>query len=653
MNRRTAFTWGFAFFCLFCLDAAFAQSAQDDLTALSLEDLMNVEVYSASKKSERFFNTAAAIYVITPEDIQRSGALSIPELLRMVPGINVQKVNAHSWDISARGFNGSIFSNKLLVLIDGRAVYTPLYGGVFWDVQDMVLRDIERIEVVRGPGGSLWGANAVNGVINIITKKAKDTQGTLVSVGGGTEERVFTIWRNGGMSQPKTGVDPWYYRSYVKYFNRDESYRASGTANDEWQMGRTGFKAERAKMTYQGDFYKGSLGQRTSATQFYNPYTLVLDKPAEVQGGNIMGKYEDDDWTLQGYWDVTDRDLQTFRETRQTFDLEYTKHIELSSTQEVTAGMGYRLNLEDTKDTDTISIEAPSELDQIFNIFAQDEIKMMDDKMRFIFGSKLEHNIYTHFEVQPSVRLSYEINEQNLVWTAASRSVRTPSRLETDGSITGATATPTFTRLVGSNELSSEKMRSFEVGYRTQPRENILLDLALFADHYDDIVTYTTGPSVLDRGFSVSTYPAANGLSGDIQGIELAGDIKITDWWKVKSSYTFAKSSLRTSPDVADIGLETALENSFPRHRAYMRSSFDLPSDVKFDATVRFTDSFQRHTVPSYTELDLTLTKVIKEWELSIVGQNLLRSHHLESAGSGIGLTHVERGGYIRATRKF
>ncbi len=622
-----------------------AQVLPGDLTTLSMEALMNVEVMSASKKPERYFDAAAAMYVITPEDIRRSGVTNIPDALRMVPGVSVQKVNSHAWDISARGFNASVFANKMLVLIDGRAVYTPLYGGVFWDSQDVVLEDIERIEVIRGPGGTLWGANAVNGVINIITKKAKDTQGTLISTGGGNEERAFSTVRYGSKYKD------WYYRAYAKYFDRDEGFRVTGTANDEWEMARGGFRAEKDQLNFQGDFYQGQLGQRTSLTSFTSPFTAIIDKPNYVQGANLLTQYEEDDWLIKGYWDMTDRDFQSFSERRNVIDTEYNRRIHATENQEMVWGAGYRLQLEDIRSTDTISFDSPAQLDQLFSVFAQDEIKMLEDKLRFIVGSKLEHNIYTTFEVEPNVRLSYDLTSKSMVWAAASRAVRTPARLEIDGAITSYSSTSGFTRTQGNSDLSSEKMLGYELGYRNQLRENILVDLAVYTNHYDDIITYTRGGTVTDRGQSVFLIPTVNGIDGDVHGIELSSDVKLQEWWKIKGSYTFSKMNLGTHTDISNLGLETALEESLPRHIAYFRSSFDLPQQFQLDSTIRYSDSITNGRVPSSTQLDLNLTKTLHQWEIAIVGQNLLRPHYRESVLSSS--TQIDRSFLAKVTRRF
>ncbi len=635
------------FLCLILLPLKTFAERHDDLTKLSLEDLLNVEIYTASKMPERLFNTAASIYVITPEDIRRSGATSIPELLRMVPGFNVQRINSNTWDISARGFNGSIFANKLLVIIDGRAVYSPLLGGVFWELQDVVLEDIERIEVIRGPGGTVWGANAVNGVVNVITKKPKDTQGSLVTIGGGTEERAFATSRWGGQS------DGWDYRTYLKYFNRDEGYRSSKTANDEWQKASTGFRAEKDKLTIQGDYYQAYLGQRVNLTAYSPPYNMAYDKTKHAQGGNLPTRYQDDDWALQAYWQATHEDFHTLEELRNIFDVEYTHNMELTAAQEFNWGVAYRLNVEDIDRTPTLSITKPEEADQLFSTFAQDVIQL-NDKTKFTIGTKIEHNIYTQIEFEPNARLAYDINSKNMLWVAISRAIRTPSRLESDGHSRSAASAPTlYSGIEGSHDLESEKMRSYEIGYRTQPTENIYFDLSAFADHYDDLITFQPGSLGVENGFPLQLYPFVNGLEGEIYGFELSNDVKLCEWWKVKGAYTYTKINISKFAEDTDLGIESFLEKAVPHQNLYVRSSFDLPGNFEFDTILRYFDSFQ-NTIPRSTQMDIVLGKEINDWEISVVGQNLFRDYYKESvAAVSTATTQIERAGYIKITRRF
>ncbi len=635
----------FLILCVYLIDPAWAQTAQGDLTSLSLEDLMNVEIYSASKKYEPVFDTPAAVYVITQEDIRRSGATSIARLLRRVPGMIVQKVTSNTWDISARGFNGSIFSNKLLVLIDGRAVYTPLFGGVFWDVQNVPMEDIERIEVIRGPGGTMWGANAVNGVINIITKHPKDTQKTMIVAGGGTEERAFGGARLGGKA------DDWYYRTYVRYFNRDESYSARSQTRDGWDGAQTGFRAQKDQWNVQGDFYEARFGNQVIKSSYTPPFNTLFDETTTGQGANLLTRYEEEDWYAQAYWDMTDRELVTINEHRNKFDLDYHRRLVANAAHEISYGLNYRIETEEISNTDSIVIDTPEELDQLFAVLLQDEITVTDD-LKVTFGTKVEHNIYTDFEFEPSARAIYSISEKSNVWTAVSRAVRTPSRIESDATILGAASAPAvFTLATPSHDLDAEKLIAYEAGYRNQMLDKLSFDMSVFANHYDDLITYTFGPTVIDHGFPTVKLPVRNALSAESHGVETAADFRITDWWKMHGAYSLAQLDIHPPSDttVTDIGLEPFLEKGFARQYAFLEQGFNLPGQVEFTAMVYYTGAFGH--VKSVTTMDLNLTKIINDWEISLIGQNLFIPHHLES--NQVAATQVERGGYVKVKREF
>lgn len=638
------------FFIFLSINRVFAENTEMDLTNLSLEDLMNVEVYSAAKKEESIFDTAAAISVITSEDIRRSGATNIPDVLRMVPGIRVLKINSHSWDISIRGFNGSTFANKLLVLIDGRSVYTPLYGGVNWILQDVVLEDVERIEVIRGPGGTLWGANAVNGVINIITKKAKDTQGTLISTGGGTEERGFATARYGGTS------GDWFYRSYAKYFNRDEGFQSNGTDVDNWDMAKAGFRAEKDKLTLEGEFYELNSGQRATLTNYSPPYTETFKETGVGRGGHLLSTYAEEDWFFKMYWDVTVADTQAIGERRDQIELEYTRQLHLNDIQDIMWGLGYRLQLEDMNNTVTATINEGETTDQLFSLFIQDEIKA-SEKLKFIVGSKFERNTDTGIEIQPNVRALYHLTDTSQIWAAASRAVRTPSRLDTDGQITaflGVVPPPAFRQTLGSENLKAETMRAFEMGYRNQPNKKMMFDIAAFSDFYDDLIGQDYGRFVNTNNGSqiIQTIPTANAIEGEVHGIELSTDIQLKEWWKVKAYYSFIKMRLTMAPDFRDVGLPALLNQATPVHSSYVRSSFNLPHGFELDTTFHYTSRYYVGLIHSVAELDVNLGKTIKGWQVAFVGQNLIERHHKESILSATA-TQVERSWYLKVTREF
>jgi len=406
-----------------------------DLTELSLEELMNIEITSVSKKAEKFSQAPAAIYVITSEDIKRSGATSLPELLRMVPGVEVARINSNAWAISVRGFNGR-FANKLLVLIDGRSVYTPTFSGVFWDEQDLLLEDIERIEVIRGPGGTLWGANAVNGVINIITKKAKDTQGFFSTVTYGNIEKPTVGMRFGS----KLGKDL-YYRVYGKYFKRDSFEDIYGNdAGDEWEVGRGGFRADYSKgkdsFMVEGNVYKGETGENLNISSRLYP------KTDDLQGGNLLCRWarkfsEKSDISLQMYYDHVERSQEyqmpsvtgglqkeTFKMKLQTYDLDFQHRFFLGDKNEIVWGTGVRLIKDKYQNTPHLAILPDSKWMHIYSGFVQDEIHLIPEKFSLILGSKFEHNSFTGFEYQPNLRLLYFPKKEHTIWAAISRAVR-------------------------------------------------------------------------------------------------------------------------------------------------------------------------------------------------------------------------------------
>jgi iron complex outermembrane receptor protein len=411
-----------------------ASSKVHDLTELSIEDLMKIEITSVSKKAQKISDAAAAIFVITQEDIRRSGVTSIPEALRMAPGVEVARIDANKWAISARGFN-SRFANKLLVLMDGRSVYSPLFSGVWWDVQDTMMEDIDRIEVIRGPGATLWGANAVNGVINIITKKAGDTLGGLVTAGGGTEEKGFGALRYG--LKPAEDSD---FRAYAKYFNRDRSVTSTGAdAGDEWDAFRAGFRLDhetsaRNNFTLQGDYYTGNAGTTYDVASITLPYLNTFQKKSESAGGNIIGRWNhtfenDSEFSLQAYYDRSDRKDLFAAGVVDTADVDLQYRFKWFGGQEFVLGTGYRFTRDNiANDNELRTADPASRSESLLSAFIQDDITLIDNRLHWVIGSKFEHNGYTGFEVQPNTRLIWTPSTTQSVWGAISRSVRTPSR---------------------------------------------------------------------------------------------------------------------------------------------------------------------------------------------------------------------------------
>ena len=454
-----------------------AESGVAQLKELSLEELMDIEVTSVSKRPERLSETASAIQVITQEDIRRSGATRLPEALRLASNLEVAQIDSRRWAISARGFN-SPFSNKLLVLIDGRTVYTPLFAGVFWDVQDTLLEDIDRIEVISGPGATLWGANAVNGVINIITKDAKDTQGTLLAGGGGTELRGFGGVRYGGAVAPN-----FRYRIYGKYFDRDGTVLPDGRdASDDWHQGQGGFRmdwdaSESDVFTVQGDGYDGRISQAGADA-------------IDVSGANVIGRwshtfYEGSELTLQLYYDRTHRDIPgEVSEDLDTYDVDFQHRFPLGERHDIVWGLGYRLIEDDVGNSPAVAFLPPQVSRQWFSGFVQDEIALVKDRVHLTLGTKIEHNDYTGFEFQPSGRLAWRLSEQQILWSAISRAVRTPSRI--DRELFLRVDDPDL-RIDGGPDFESEELLAYELGYRVQPFSRLGLSLAAYYNDYDDL----------------------------------------------------------------------------------------------------------------------------------------------------------------------
>lgn len=642
-----------------------------ELAALDIEALMNVKVISAAKKEQKQSEAAAAIYVITQEDIRRSGVTSIPEALRMVPGLQVAQLDANKWAVSARGFNGR-FANKLLVLIDGRSVYTPLFSGVYWDVQDTLMEDIERIELIRGPGATLWGANAVNGVINIITKKAGDTQGTLLTGGGGSEEQGFGGVRHGGA----LGEDA-YYRIYFKYFNRDSLVVAFGDdAEDDWSMVRGGFRIDweptrEDTLTLQGDLYDGEEGVSTIEPTLLPPFMRTSDSDTDVSGGNVLSRWshtfsDTSDMSLQFYYDRTERRATTIEEDRDTLDVEFQHRVALSRKQEIVWGAGYRFTQDDIEAvSDAFTVEPGDREDNLVSVFIQDEVDLVEDTLRFIVGSKFEYNEYTGFEVQPNARMVWNPAKKHTVWGAISKAVRTPSRAEEDfeidqvalppGSL-GPGSPPTLVRLQGDEDFESEELIAYELGYRVMPLENLSIDIAAFFNVYDNLRTLESGtpapePTPAPAHLVVPT-TIDNKMDGETYGVEVATEWRVRKWWHLRTAYSYLGIRLELDGDSADTTSEEA-EGQSPEHQVSLRSSMDLPGNFEFDSWFRYVDWLPALEVDSYVTIDLRLGWLPTEnVEFSIVAQNLLDGQRPESSPVILGgvPSEVERGVYAKIT---
>ncbi|MGH9735879.1 MAG: TonB-dependent receptor plug domain-containing protein [Candidatus Acidiferrales bacterium] len=641
------------------------------LKQLSLEQLGDVEVTTVSKEPEEVWKTPAAIYVLTGDDIRRSGATTIPDALRLVPGVEVAQIDSDHWAVGIRGF-GSEFSKSVLVLIDGRSVYSPLFSGVYWNVQNVMLEDVDRIEVIRGPGGTIWGANAVNGVINIITKSAKETHGGLISLAGGGVDQGTGAFRYGG------GNDHSDFRVYGLAFGRAAEYHPDHSSFDEWQMGQGGFRTDtqinsRDTLTIQGDMYKGYDGERVAISSYAPPSVEDLDGAHNVAGGDLLGRWRrqvdgDSDFELQAYYDRTSRLSPQLDDIRNTYDLDFLYHRNLHGRHDILLGLGGRWSADNlSAKFATLSFVPNEETDSIYSWFVQDQISVIQHRLSVILGSKFEHNNYSGFEVQPNARLLWTINDHESFWAAITRAVRTPSRLDQDLQLTDfiMASPPTFLRVVGSPDFKSEQLLGTEAGYRRSLANTLYMDVAFFHNDYNDLYGYGPPSLLLEPSPAplhvVVQLPLANATAGDTTGVEIAPDWKPADWWELRGSYSYLHLNVHDRPGAAGAfnGLVTSSDNgSSPHHQFEMQSLTNLPKKMNFDLTYRYVSALSAQTsvpagptVGAYSTADVHFAwRPVSDLEFSFVGQNLLQPQHAEFGGDDGPLVEIRRTFYGQIT---
>jgi iron complex outermembrane recepter protein len=636
------------------------------LATLTLEELADVEVTTVSKRAESRLTAAAAVYVITSEDIRRSGVTTLVEALRLAPGVEVARINASQWAVGIRGFT-SRFSRSVLVLIDGRSVYTPLFAGVFWEAQDTLLEDVDRIEVIRGPGGTLWGANAVNGVINIITKRADETRGGLGSALFGSEDRAILGARYGGRLGDSTS-----YRVYGKYTERDAEYHSDGRDFDDWRIEQGGFRADSKlgptdALTLQGDAYSSSIGQRSTPSFYTAPFIRTVDADAILSGGNLLGRWTRDrpDGTrviVQAYYDRTHHAETIYAENRDTvdFDLQVSRRL---GRHELTGGLGFRWTASDTSTpVPTVVISPARRTDRLYSGFLQDEFSLAGNRLRATLGVKLEHNDYTGVEAQPTARLLWTPTDRQFVWAAVSRAVRTPSRVEFDVSRSTAIgpATPAYVRLTGDGNFVSEKVVEYEAGYRLRISGSTVIDVAAYYDHLTDLTSgEPAGPLFLETvpgpPHLVLPFAFRNGLRGRSRGAEIGADTGLAEWLTVRASYSYLALDLEPGPGSVDVTSVRNIEGSSPRHKVSMTAFLNLPRGFTADGVLRYTSSLPIAGETGVADLDLRLgwRPPASSVELAVVGQSLLRPRHLEFAGDEAGKVPIQRAVYGKATWRF
>jgi iron complex outermembrane receptor protein len=640
------------------VDAGGPQPAQE-LRRLTLEDLLNIRVTTVSRVPERRATTPAAVFVITQEDIRRSGATSLPDALRLVPGVHVARIDANRYAVGIRGFTDRL-ARAMLVMIDGRAVYSTLFAGTFWEVQDTMLEDIDRIEVVRGPGGALWGANAVTGIINIITKGAAETQGLLVSVASGTSEPGLVDVRYGG-----SRGEAFHYRVFGRVTARAAQAHVSGAEVDASTRGMMGARAEWTlpgdrTFTLEGGGYDSRVGQRSIVTSYTTPFTTIVDGDNSLAGGHAVALWEGalgqtGSFRLQGLYDRTRRDEPTFKETRQTADVDW-QHAIGAGRQELVWGAGYRVSAGATETAGTLVFTPPDRTDHLVTAFVRDEITLVPSRWRLSFGTKLEHNAYSGFEWQPSGRVIWTPSDKHTLVGSIARAVRTPSRVERDFETASLIApTPTFVRLLPNPDFTSEELVACELGYRLRMSPSAFLSAATFFNRHDDVLSTEVGATFVETepppARVVLPIVFGNGLEGESYGIETGTDIHLGTRARWTMNYTWLRVNLRRQPGSTDGSQERRGEGIAPRHQASMTWSVDLPRRWFLDWTLRYVSRLRGINIPAYSTSDVRVGWMPRvDVEIALVGRNLHDARHLEFEGGATGNTEIRRSALVVAT---
>jgi iron complex outermembrane recepter protein len=612
---------------------------------------LDTVVSTVSRTPSTVGKSPAAVFVITNEMIRRSGALTIPDVLRMAPGVNVAQIDANTWSVTIRGFSGA-FSNKLLVQIDGRTVYTPLFAGVFWAAQDVLLEDVERIEVIRGPGATVWGANAVNGIINIITKRAGDTQGVYAQAGAGNYERGFVNARYGG--QIGADID---WRIYGKWFERGTGIPLSGPEFDDWRTGRGGFRLDwdpgrcgTDLFTVQGDTYDTPAGNRNTSAILTFPFATTFDTDEHFRGSNVLARWThviDDqrDWQLQAYYDYTQYETgagPNAIENRDTIDIDFQSRLPFGERQKIVWGAAYRTTSDHIRYPPfPAGFTTPHQVLQIFSYFVQDEIALVPDLWTATVGCKFLHNTYTQFEYQPTARLLYTPDDRQSAWAAVSRAIRLPSRADVSViyNISPPIPAPVFPQYRGNPDVLSEELLAWEAGYRTQPTDYFSWDLALFFNQYENLIGAVPGlPELAPFGIIIPAN-VENVQRAQSYGFELAANVDMTENWQIRGAYSFLRIDI-LGPDDGNP------EGTAPRNQLYLQSSHTLANNLQLDLIGRYADALPFFNVPSYVVGDVRLA-----WrrdpctEFFVVGRNLFDNGHLEFGPGDVNINSGVRSG--------
>lgn len=638
-----------------------ASGVQDpaSLRELNLEQLGDVVVTSVSKQSDDLWQTAAAVSVLTADDIRRSGATSIPELLRLVPGVEVARLDTSHYSIGVRGF-GEPFSKSLLVLVDGRNLYNQLFAGTYWAAEDLPIDDVERIEVIKGPGGTIWGSNAINGVINVITKGAGATLGARASIGTGSSEPAVASVRYGGGTEE--GLS---YRVFARAFNRGPQFHADGADFDkDWWATSGGFRIDRpavvgGRLSIEGELSRGRHGQRVRVATFSSPWTGFVDDPVDTAGGHLLASWQrpagGGEVEFQTYYTRTAWAAPHFEETRDTIDLDYHQRATIGRRNQLSWGAGFRWSAGAFGQTvPTLDFSPRDETERLGRLFVRDEFELVPARLFVTAGSTFEHNIYTGLELQPTARLLWRARPAQSLWGGITRAVRTPSRIERSVRAMSFSRTvqniPAFLEIAGNDGFDAERVVSYTAGYRARLAPNFHLDASVFHNEHDDLVGFTQLPFVIRTTPSVHVVvpvPYANLVFGQSQGFEVVPDWRAASNWRLFGSYAFRRIDLRARPENVDPNAVLRYEGSSPAHLAHVRSRLDLPGRVEVDAGYRFVSALPFGGVERYHSADVRLGwRPLPSLELAVAGQDLLQPRHVEFGSESAAVAVTRRASF-------
>lgn len=654
--RKTLSSAMFGILCLPAAALATADAGLGDLDNLSLESLGKI-VTSVSRKPEDSFRSAAAVFVISNDDIKASGATHIAEVLRGVPGLEVARFDSSNWAISSRGGN-AFFSNKLLVQVDGRTIYTPLFSGVYWDVQNLSLEDIDRIEIIRGPGAAQWGANAVNGIINIITKSAEATQGGYAAQTVGSFDHSLTDVRYGG----KVGENG-YYRAYGQFTARGATDTVAGpSGHNHWTQGKVGFRSDlkvsdSSKFTLQGDIYTADINLDLGIPSLTDPSGVEsFHDQIRSQGLNLLGRWEEKhsatlQSTFQTYFDFQSPDYSSLKQDIATLDFDYQTAWIADERNDVMWGAGVRYVSADLTGSNTIFANDPSVRQSILSAFLQDQVALVPKELYLTLGSKFEHNSFSGFDMQPSARLAWYPDNRQTLWAAVSRAVRTPSITEhSDMALNVLALPPDMVQLRSSRDFDSEKLTAYEIGYRVKPTDAITLDNTAFLNDYDKLATLE--PGTPDGIYLPYFY--SNLGKGKAYGFETSGNWDVTSQWSLLANYSYINLLLEQDVSSQDTTFR-GKEGDVAHHRFMLRSQLYLPHDVRLVNTGYYVGRVPNQNVDAYFRFDTqVLWKATETIELSLAGQNLLDAKHQEFGAPPDGTANdIPRAVYGRVSVRF